>query len=174
MLKFRLCSQLLVATGLFLSAVGCCRDEEPCERGDSAASSLIVRQGIAGVSYYMSDVISDGCRSCNYVPETLYLWSFDEDPRASGEAARVLMEEQPADQTLSIESFYERGLESAFHLLCTEDDYRSVYSCVIIDLGPNELWTVHVIHSFGGGAIRTFLPSGDETRELYFMPPTES
>ncbi len=161
----------IVTVSSLLCIVGCttCDKSEPCERADYALEPRGLLQGIAGVAYEESDVVSNGCRDCQYQSYLFHLWRFDSEPSMAVVTA-TLADETPPDQSLRVDEQYAHPLESAHYLYCTETMPRS---CAVLDLSEEVVWTVHLRGGFSVPSpnLKIFRPDGSLDENLPFLYP---
>lgn len=147
---------------LWLLVGGCANEAlNACERA-KVPMEANVAQGIAGVSYYVSDVVPDD-ESCTYRDASLSVWGFEAEPsQAQIDAA---LESGEPDIQVEIRGDYEQALEPGHYLVC-----GGLFSCASLEVRASELWSVHVVHGFisPGSALRILDPRGLDASILSF------
>lgn len=163
-------AHLIFCVCLIVTA-GCntCDEEEPCERADYPLNPVGITTGVAGVAYYQSDVISDGCRDCSYETYTFSLWKFESDPTNPDIIDQTLSEDDP-DEVLQVDSEYGYPLDPAFYMMCTITMPRS---CAVFEIAEGQLWTVHLQGGYASPSVqlKVFGPDEQPKPNLPFVYP---
>lgn len=165
--------QIAVAALISLSFNACdtCDSEEACEVSDFPLRTLGLTQGVAGVAYSSSDVVSNGCRDCQFESYPFILWQFDTDPTNPDVISETLDADDP-DQSLTAIEQYALELESAHYLICTDTMPKS---CAVFELQDGEIWTVHLRGGYAVPSPNLKVIRPDETldEDLPFLYPAE-